>query len=170
MSESFSYEAHSTLDAYEVQAERDSDLYLPNQWTPYDNLTIDDLLREFGSSDDPIVQELIKRIGVVEYTRHAFLTLYDESEQEKERLYEEARKDENEDGLTMNDLEGLLGEVTASLNRVTDELAKEKKNHRRTLARAVLWKDRLREATAKLKYETRSVERLETRTRRKINV
>lgn len=170
MGESFSHEAHSTLETYELQAEQNGDVWVSNQWTPYENLTDNDLLREFSTSEDPVVIELLKRIGAAEHVRTAFMTFYEESEHEKERLYEEARSGANEDGLTRQDLEELAEERLETINRITNELTQEKKNHSRALKRAMLWKNQLREAKQLLKYETRSVERLETRTRRKINV
>lgn len=166
----FSYEAQNDYEAYTAQAEREHDFWVPNQWTPYENLTIDDLMREFATCDDPRVTELLKRIWQTEYTRHAFMMLHGEMYERLDDLEKDLATTTNEDGLTMGDLDDLVGEHRATIHRLTTELEAMTKKFNRAQARSELWKKKLKDAKQALKYETRSVDRLEARTRRKINV
>ena len=163
-------EAEFAYSEYVHTAESEQPVTLTNQITPYDNWTLDDLFREFGSSDRPEVIELVRRCAMIHYQKVAFFMLHESMSDQLEDMQKDLDNTTNEDGLTMGDLDDLVGEHRATIHRLTTELEAMTKKFNRAQSRSDLWKKKLTEAKKQLKYETRSVDRLETRTRRKINV
>lgn len=160
-----SYEASLDFEEYMEQLRQDHAVLMPTAMTPYEDMTDDELIRVFGASDDPIVIELVRRVSHILIAKMAFGKLHKDRQEELDELQ---RTDEDEH--CVEALKERVRELNDQIHAVHAELSATRRKLARAHKRSVLFQKRMGEAEKELAYERRGVERLETRTRRKLSI